>query len=129
MKNLSKTLRLDYLQYKELLQMTQLRTTGLSKEAEKRLKRGETINQLIIQDKNKPVSLEEQIVYLYAMTLGILDNLSTAQVRNFRENIHPFIEGRYPNFFNDIRSTHDLSDESKIQLEEALRDYFKGALK
>ncbi|MEI6631871.1 MAG: F0F1 ATP synthase subunit alpha, partial [bacterium] len=70
-KGLSKTLRLDYLQYKELLQMTQLRTTGLSKEAESRLKRGEAINQLIIQDKNKPVALEEQIVYLYALSLGV----------------------------------------------------------
>ncbi len=69
MKSLSKSLRLDYLQYKELLQMTQLRTTGLSKEAELRLKRGEAINQLIVQDKNKPVALEEQIIYLFALWL------------------------------------------------------------
>src|SRR4030043_729908 len=70
MKELSKSLRLDYLQYKELLQMTQLRATGLSKEAEARLKRGGRISQLIAQDKNKPVSIEQQIIYLSALNKG-----------------------------------------------------------
>jgi len=129
MKGLSKTLRLDYLQYKELLQMTQLRTTGLSKEAETRLKRGEAINQLIIQDKNKPVPLEEQIVYLYALNLGILDNLSAVQIRGFKQKIASFINNRYPKFFPEIRSTHELGEESKASLEEALKEYFKGAVK
>jgi F-type H+-transporting ATPase subunit alpha len=129
MKGLSKTLRLDYLQYKELLQMTQLRTTGLSKEAETRLKRGEAINQLIIQDKNKPVPLEEQIVYLYALNLGILDNLSAVQIRGFKQKIASFINNRYAKFFPEIRSTRELGEESKASLEEALKEYFKGAVK
>ncbi|MBU1124783.1 MAG: F0F1 ATP synthase subunit alpha, partial [Candidatus Omnitrophica bacterium] len=91
MKELSKSLRLDYLQYKELLQMTQLRTTGLSKDAEARLRRGEVINQLIIQDKNKPIPLEDQIIYLFALAKGILDNLSASQIRQFKEEIPGFM--------------------------------------
>ena len=39
MRDVSKSLRLEYLQYQELLQMTQLRSGGLSKESEMRLKR------------------------------------------------------------------------------------------
>jgi len=129
MKQLSKSLRLDYLQYKELLQMTQLRTTGLSKEAEARLRRGEAINQLIIQDKNKPVSLEEQIIYLYALTKGLLDNLAASQIRQFRQEILEFIKKRYPEFCAKVRSTMDLDDELKSVLDSCLKDYFSEAIK
>jgi F-type H+-transporting ATPase subunit alpha len=124
-KNLSKSLRLDYLQYKELLQMTQLRTTGLSKDAEARLRRGEAINQLIVQDKNHPVSTEEQTIYLYALNKGALDNLSSTQVKQFRQDILAYVNKRHPELFIEVRRTKDITDEQKIQLEECLKDYFK----
>jgi F-type H+-transporting ATPase subunit alpha len=129
MKELSKSLRLDYLQYKELLQMTQLKTTGLSKDAEARLRRGEAINQLIIQDKNKPVSIEEQVVYLYALNKGILDNLSTAQIRQFKENILAFVEKNHPGFSTEFRNIMELNDDIKQKLEESLREYLKEMIK
>lgn len=129
MKGLSKSLRLDYLQYKELLQMTQLRTTGLSKEAEIRLKRGEAINQLIVQDKNKPVSLEEQVIYLYALSRGILDNLSVNQTRQFKQEIPSFVNKRYSEFSSQIRNTRELNDDLKAKLEESLKEYLKEMIK
>jgi F-type H+-transporting ATPase subunit alpha len=129
MKGLSKSLRLDYLQYKELLQMTQLRTTGLSKEAETRLKRGEAINQLIVQDKNKPVSLEEQIIYLYALSRGVLDNLSVIQAKQFKQEIFAFVNHRCPEFAAAIRQSRELGDELKAGLEESLKEYLKETFK
>lgn len=129
MKGLSKTLRLDYLQYKELLQMTQLRTSGLSKEAEARLRRGEAINQLIVQDKNKPVSLEEQVIYLFALSRGILDALSVVQIRKFKEEIRSFVETQYPEYISLLRQTQELSEEISNKLESALKEYLQGMLK
>ncbi|MFA5157330.1 MAG: F0F1 ATP synthase subunit alpha [Candidatus Omnitrophota bacterium] len=129
MKALSKSLRLDYLQYKELLQMTQLRTTGLSKEAERRLKRGEAISQLIVQDKNNPVSLEEQIAYLYALNKGILDTLSTGQTRQFKKEILPFINSRFPEYASSVRETKELSESAKEKLESVLKEYIKELIK
>ncbi|MFH1190676.1 MAG: F0F1 ATP synthase subunit alpha, partial [Candidatus Omnitrophota bacterium] len=128
-KGLSKSLRLDYLQYKELLQMTQLRTAGLSKEAEERLRRGEAISQLITQDKNRPVSVEEQIIYLYALNLGLLDDLSTAQISQFRLNILTFMQKTKPEFCLKIRQTKELSAELKVILDEILDGYLKGEIK
>ncbi|MFH1867395.1 MAG: F0F1 ATP synthase subunit alpha [Candidatus Omnitrophota bacterium] len=125
MRGLSKTLRLDYIQYKELLQMLQLRTTGLSKEAEARIKRGEAINQLIVQDKNKPVSMEEQIIYLYLLNSGGLDGLSSEDARSFKDNILDFIRKRDENFFSKLRSGKKLDDELKGRLDAHLKEYFK----
>ena len=129
MKELSKSLRLDYLQYKELVQMTQLRTTGLSKEAELKLKRGEVMNQLIIQDKNKPVSLEEQVIYLYALDKGIFDNISINQVRDFKRDILSFMLKQYPQFCANLRNTRVLDDELKFQLQEGFKKYLNEIMK
>ncbi len=129
MKELSKSLRLDYLQYKELLQMTQLRTTGLSKTADAKIRRGESINQLIIQDKNKPVSIENEIIYLYALNAGALDNLSSAQIRQFMEGFPSFIIKHHPEFYAKIRDTRELSDELKRLLGESLKEYLRDMMK
>ncbi|MDD4938738.1 MAG: F0F1 ATP synthase subunit alpha [Candidatus Omnitrophica bacterium] len=129
MKELSKSLRLDYLQYKELLQMTQLRTTGLSKEAEGRLRRGEAINQLIIQDKNNPVSLEEQIIYLYALNRGALDNLSATQVKTFKAGSLAFMEKLYPGFSSLLRNGRELTDDIKAKLDAGLKEYIQELAK
>jgi F-type H+-transporting ATPase subunit alpha len=129
MKEMSKSLRLDYLQYKELLQMTQLRTSGLSKEAQQRLKRGEAINQLIIQDKNKPVSIEEQILYLFALNKGILDNISANQIKQFKKEILGFIEKALPGFSKEIRQNQELSTEIKEKIDAVLKDYVNKLMK
>lgn len=129
MKGLSKSLRLDYLQYKELLQMTQLRATGLSKEAEKRLKRGEAISQLIVQDKNNPVALEEQVIYLYALNKSILDTLSTGQIKQFRKEILKFVNSRFPEYVSIVRETKELKDTDKEKLESAIKDYVKELMR
>ena len=122
-KDLSKSLRLDYLQYKELVQMTQLRTTGLSDTAEAKLKRGESINHLIVQEQNSPVSLEAQIVYLYALDKGLLDGLKGFEIADFKKDILYFIEKKYPGFCASIRSTHELGEDSQAKLEKCLNEY------
>lgn len=128
MKALSKSLRLDYLQYKELLQMTQLRTTGLSKEAQIRLRRGEAINQLITQIKNEPVSFEKQVIYLYALSAGLLDTLSEEQVRRFRDGILAYVDTHCPEYSVRLRETKEMSEDIKGKLDGAVREYIKGLM-
>ena len=109
--------------------MTQLRTSGLSKEAEERLRRGEAISQLITQDKNRPVSIEEQIIYLYSLNHGLLDNLSTGQIRQFRLNILAYAQQMKPEFCLKIRQSKDLSEDLKGMLEEVLAAYLREEVK
>jgi F-type H+-transporting ATPase subunit alpha len=125
MKSLSKELRLGYLHYRELLQMTQLRATSLSKEAEKTLKRGEIITQLLIQPKNKPVEIEEQVIYLYALNLGLLDNLSSSQVNKFKEECFLKIKRETSEVIDNLRKNKVLTDEIKKRISEQLKKYME----
>jgi F-type H+-transporting ATPase subunit alpha len=124
MKTLSKNLRLSYLQYKELLQMTQLRATSLSKEAEASLKRGEAITQLLIQPKNRPVEIEEQIIYLYVLSLGILDTLSATEIRRYKDDLFPTIKEWDAAIIKKLRETKAFTDEVKKAFDNYLQKYF-----
>jgi F-type H+/Na+-transporting ATPase subunit alpha len=120
----SRSLRLEFLQYKELVAMTQLRTTELSKEAEKKLRRGEAITELLIQDKNKPVAMEHQVVDMYALNREVLDDLSVAEIRKFKLDFYEKIKEWFPNMPKQLRETKIIVDESIANLEEALSYYF-----
>ena len=127
MKDVSKSLRLEYLQYQELLQMTQLRSGGLTKEAEQRLKRGEALTQLLMQNKNAPWSVPEQIFCLIALTKGALDPLPAGKVRKFRKEILAFAEKSMPEALKELNETKKLSDAVKEKMLECIRGYFDQA--
>src|SRR3989338_6248937 len=103
MKELSGRLRLEYVQYQELLQMTQLRT-NLSSEAEARLRRGETITALLTQDKHQPAAMEDQVLQLYALRAGILDQFSVEQVKRFKRGFGPLVREWSPQLVADLRT-------------------------
>ena len=124
MKALSGQLRLEYLQYQELLQMTQLRTTGLSKDAEDRMKRGQAITQLLIQDKNKPISMEAEIMYLFALSMGVLDSLAAADIKKFKNDFIRIVKESYPDLFGEIRGSQVLNDSSIEKIYDAMNRYF-----
>jgi len=125
MRTLSKRLRLEYIQYQELLQMTQLRTTGLSQSAEEKLKRGQAITQLLIQDRNDPISTEAEIVLLFALGAGALDSLSAADIKRFKHKFIENIQKTQPELLSEIRKAQDLTDSAKETLYTALEQYFQ----
>ena len=127
MKALSGQLRLEYLQYQELLQMTQLRTTGLSKDAEDRMKRGQAITQLLIQDKNNPLRMEAEVMYLFALSMGVLDSLSSQDFLRFKNEFVKLVQKEFPDLFDEIRKSMVLNDTSIEMLYEALNHYFAQA--
>ncbi len=126
MKALSERLRLEYIQYQELLQMTQLRTSGISKEAQEKLKRGQAITQLLIQDKNRPLSMEAEIIYLFALSIGVLDNLSGADIKKFKDEFIAKVSEWYPDLLPELRSSKVLTDSAIEKLYEALGRVFQS---
>lgn len=125
MRKLSKDLRLEYLQYQELLQITRLRATGLSEDAQARLKKGELITKLIGQDRYQPVPLEGQIIYLFALNLGMLDTLSGSGIKKFKDEIFQFVKDKNPGLIDSVSSTHTLTEDNEEQLGEVLLEFFE----
>ena len=125
MKSLSKDFRLEYLRYQELLRMTQIQSTGLSEEAQQRIKKGELITQLISQDKNSPIPLEGQVIYLFALELGMLNTLPILGIKKFKTEILDFVKNKNPGVIEAITTTHKLTEENKEQLGEILLEFIE----
>jgi len=123
MKELSGMLRLEYLQYKELLKMSKLKA-GLSPEVEAKLARGEAITQILIQDKNKPAIHEEQLIMLYALRNGFLDNLPREKLEDFKEGIYKFICQRNQPLIKELGEKREMTEGVNQGLDKALKDYF-----
>jgi F-type H+-transporting ATPase subunit alpha len=125
MRKYSKDVRLQYLQYRELLQMTRLRASGLSEDAKARLRKGEIITQLMGQDKYQPVPLIGEIMYLFALNNGMLDALTTAHIAKFKNEIFGFVKDNNPKLIEEIESTQDVTDENEQQLGEIFLEFFE----
>ncbi|MBI1977444.1 MAG: F0F1 ATP synthase subunit alpha [Candidatus Omnitrophica bacterium] len=125
MKEVTKSLRIDYLQYQELLQMSQIRTSGLSKAAEARLKRGAAMTAILKQDKNAPATMEQEIFILYALNKGILDLLSEEQIKQFKQEFYSFVLASEPGLIQLLRKERALTQEMKDKLNQKLKEYLE----
>lgn len=83
------------------------------------------IYQLLIQDKNSPCEMEEEIIYLYALSLGMLDNLSVLEIKKFKEEVFAKPKEWDANLFAELRNTRDIKDESLNKLRTFLEGYFQ----
>lgn len=122
MKALTKTYRLDYLQYRELREQTKLQS-DISKEVQQELKFGEIFVELIKQDKDVPVPLEEQVFLYFAHNNRMLMPLNMDQIQEFKRDIGPYLKENCPEFLKKIRAEKALTDEIKKGMDAHLKDY------
>lgn len=124
-KKLSGSLRLEYVQYKELMRISKLKSSGQSEEAQQQLKGGEILGELLKQDKDSPVPLESQCLIFYALQKKLLYELTIPEVRTFQSEMFEFVNKRKPDLFKIIRERRKLDDEITKGMDEVLAEYFK----
>ena len=124
MKELSSKLRLEYLQYKELQRLTNVKAT-LSAEAEARMRRGKAMTQIFTQDKNRPVPLEEQIVLLYALKSAALQEMDVSGWKRFKVEIYPFLLETRASLIQEIGTEQQMTKQIQEQLDQAYGEYLE----
>lgn len=127
MRKLAGILRLEYIQYKELEKLTRIKA-GVSAAVEKRLQKGKVVAEILKQDKNAPVPIEEQIIVLYALASGFMENLKPEQVAAYQAGLLAKIRADKPNLLLELIQKKDLTEEIKEGLDEQLTAYGSIAL-
>ena len=126
MRDVSKSIRIDYLQFLELLQITQLRAGTLSKEAEASYKRNQVVALLIVQNKNDPVPMEEQIMFLYLLNQGFLDDLPEEEIMKCKEMFLNFVKNTAHDIMDELRKNKELTEKLKKKIENVFKQYLTG---
>jgi F-type H+-transporting ATPase subunit alpha len=91
MKQVAGKLRLDLAQFRELESFSQF-GAELDKSAQARLNRGFKTVELLKQEQYHPMSIYEQIVLIFAITNGYLDEIPFNEVRRFEKDFLHFMQ-------------------------------------
>jgi F-type H+-transporting ATPase subunit alpha len=127
MKQVAGTLRLELAQYREMAAFAQF-GSDLDQATQRQLNRGARLVELLKQGQYQPLSVEKQILIIYAGTNGFVDELPLTSLKKFQQDLNPFIESRHPDIFADILKKRELDGDLRAKLTKALEE-FKGVFK
>jgi len=122
MKSIAGTLRLDLAQYRELAAFSQF-GSDLDKATQNQLARGARLVEILKQGQYAPMSVEKQVVIIYAATQGHVDSIPTNKLGRYEKEMFEFLERKHNGLFGDIVAKKALTDEIKKTLNEALKEF------
>jgi F-type H+-transporting ATPase subunit alpha len=121
MKKVSGSLKLLYSQYRELQSFAQF-GSDLDADTKSRLALGQRIVEVLKQKNNAPVEVTHQVCILYAVTNGYLKDITVEQIPEFELRLREFMDDRYPNVLEAIRTTGKLEQDAEDSLKSALSE-------
>src|SRR5690606_33391124 len=104
MRKVAGTLRLDLTAYRELEAFAQF-GSDLDPATRAKLNRGQRTVEVLKQDLNKPIKVEMQVMILYALTRGYLDDIPVADVLRFESELESWLGSNHTNVMDHIRTT------------------------
>jgi F-type H+/Na+-transporting ATPase subunit alpha len=124
MRKVAGRLKLDLAQYRELEAFAQF-GSELDPATQRTLARGERMVATLNQPQYQPWPVEEQVVAIFAGINGYLDDIPTAQVSRFQDELREYLrtEG---SAYEELREQKDISDELQEKLTAEI-DKFKSS--
>ena len=120
MKKVAGTLRIDLASYRELEAFTKF-GSDLDAATQAKLNRGRRTVEVLKQPVHEPLTVEKQVLILYALTHGYLDSVPVDDILRFESELFDYFEAHYAGIFETIRTTLDLPNEE--ELDAALTEF------
>ena len=121
-KQVAGTLRLDLAQYRELQAFAQF-ASDLDEVSRNQLERGQRMVEVLKQPPFSPLPAEKQALIIFAGNSGYLDDMPFTAVTKFEAELYPFVEARYPQIFENIRSALKIDDDTEALMKKALEEF------
>jgi len=122
MKSVAGRLKLDLARFRELAAFAQF-ASDLDKATQAQLARGQRLTELLKQPQYQPMSMENQVVSIYAVTNGYIDQFPVESVGRFEREVLAFVAQRYPEIIPAIQKDKALSKENEETLKGALAEF------
>ena len=121
MKQVAGKLRLDLAQYREMAAFAQF-GSDLDKATQAQLSRGIRMVELLKQAQYVPLSVERQILIIFAGTQGLLDDLPVERIGAFEQALFAFAESRYPAVSREIAEKRELDEGLRGQMAACIQE-------
>ncbi len=125
MKQVAGTIKLDLAQYREMEAFAQF-ASDLDPATQKLLARGVRLTQLLKQPQYSPLSIEEQVVVIFAGTKGYLDNVPVDQVNEYEHRLLEDIRSNGKDILEQIHDEKKLDDALIERMGAFIESFTKG---
>ena len=116
-------LRLDLAQYRELATFAQFGTADLDPATRAQLARGQLATEVLKQAQYQPLSLEEEVIVLFAVNSGLMEDIPLERCGPFEEGLLRYITTTHPDVVQSIGESRDLNDDLETRLTEAINNF------
>ena len=107
-------MRLDLAAFRELEAFAQF-GSDLDEATQARLGRGERTVEVLKQGLHKPLAVEKQVMIIFALTKGLIDDIPVEDIVRFEEEFHVWTETNAKDVLDTIRETSQLADEEDMK--------------
>ena len=122
MKKVASKIKLELAQYRELAAFAQF-GSELDKETKATLDHGVRLMEILKQPQYKPMSVEHQVMMIYAVVNKYLMDVEVKYIRKFETEYIEFLDTNYPEIGKSIVETGALSDEMEEKLKAAIVEF------
>jgi F-type H+-transporting ATPase subunit alpha len=127
MRKIAGPLRLNLAQFRELAAFAEF-GSELDASSLAQLERGRRVVEVLKQPQYQPLPVEEQVLVLYAVTEGHMDDIVVEDVKRFERELREHMKTRHSDLLETIRSTGKLPEgDALANAIEAFKETFEGA--
>lgn len=122
MKKVAGQLRLDLAQFRELEAFSQF-ATDLDEATRKQIEKGRRTVEILKQLQYQPMSMAHQVVVLYAVTRGLLDQIQIEKIKEWENGLHEYLDAVQGDLLNDLQAKKTLEPELEEAIKAAVTDW------
>ena len=116
-------LRFDLAQYRELATFAQFGTADLDPATRSQLARGQLATEVLKQVQYRPLSLENEVIVLYALNSGLMEDVPLDRCADFEDQLLRYIASSHPDIVQSIAESRDLTEEVEGKLTTAVNEF------
>lgn len=121
MKKIAAPIRTELAQYRELAAFAQF-GSELDADTTEKLTQGERIKEILKQPQYQPMPVEKQVMIIFAATRKYLMDIPVDQILPFEKALFEYVETKYPEIPETIRTEKVINDETEAKLVQAITE-------
>lgn len=122
MKKVAGPLKLDLAQFRALEAFARF-GSDLDKTTQQQLRRGARLLEVMKQPQYSPVTVEDQIVVIYAASQGYTDDLPVESIKRYETELVEFVHANHADIIDGLRVEKALTDSIVEKLKAALTSF------
>lgn len=124
MRQVAGSLKLDLANFRALEAFAQF-ASDLDKATQAQLSRGQRMVELLKQGIYSPISVEDQVVSIFAGVRGYLDDIEVSKILEFEAGLVEYVRTKHTDVSKKIADEKIISEETEKQLTEIVSEYKK----